>query len=306
MNSFRHLTSTLARAVPTTAALLVASLSAFSAHAQAANGLGKEKTVSSGATEVTTEGFVAAATASAENKDATTFKIMAGGLWTAGNSRSLSITGASDFLLRRQESEFRARAALNYGQAAADRDADQKKTVNNYQGNVRYNYFFNDALSGFLSVSGRKDEFQFLVLRLNIDPGLAYYFLDEKNLQVWSEVGYDLQYDIREDDKVDETRLDPDVEDLDKTETRHGARVLLGYIHQLSPDDGLDSWVEYIHALNDTKFYRINGSAAITSQLAGSLSLASSVTVRYDANPVDDEVEKTDLVMAVNLVYTLQ
>ncbi len=291
-------------------ALPIATVAAALLHAPAAaaqpSGIAKEKTVTGGTTDVATEGFQAAADPPAEKAtDAVTLKLMAGGLLTTGNTKSVLLTGAADFLLRREASELRARAAVNTARTAESPDDDLETTVENYQGNLRYNYFVSDALSAFLSLSARKDKFQSLVLRLNVDPGFAYYLYDEKDLQLWAELGYDLQHDIREDDAVDAAAVDPEVEDIGKTETRHGARAMLGYIQQLSPNVGVDSWVEYIQALNDTKFYRINASAALTSQLAGALSLATSVTMRYDAAPLEG-VESTDVVVAFNLVYTLK
>ena len=192
---------------------------------------------------------------------------------------------------------------MNIAGSAPDADSSYKSTVENYQGLVRYDWFFDGGLAAFLSTSARRDKFQGLNLRLNVDPGLAYYFIDEKNLQLRAELGYDLQHDIRRQAFVDASIAAGD--DIDKTETRHSARVFVGYDHKLSDAVGFDASVEYIQALKDTTNYRINGGAALTSQIADRFSVATSLTLKYDHNPLEG-VETTDTFAAFSLVYTLE
>ena len=45
----------------------------------------------------------------------------------------------------------------------------------------------------------RRDRFEGLDLRLDLDPGLAYYFINTKKHRLQGEAGYDFQYDIRRD-----------------------------------------------------------------------------------------------------------
>lgn len=289
--------------------VLVGLLWCTSAAAQDITGLGKEKNVSSGSTDVATEGFQAAAKSSSdkETKDSTNLKLMAGGILTSGNTRIRQLSVASDFQMRRSASQLGAKLAVNIGDSAADPKATPKATVDNYQGQLRYDHFFSKILTGFFSTSGRKDRFQSLVLRLNVDPGVAYYAIDQKNLKVWAELGYDFQYDIREDDAVDASVVaaaeNPDAEILDKTEARHNGRLLVGYKHDFSEEVGLDSNLEYLQAIQDTENFRINGSAALTSQIAGDFSVSLSFTLRFDNNPLPT-VNKTDTLSAFNLVYS--
>lgn len=282
------------------------SLLSTAAQAQTPAGIATQQQASSGATNVAKEGFEAATTNEGEEKDTTSFRVMAGGLWTQGNTETLALTGSADFRLRRRDSQLSAVAAVNHARSPND-DGDVEATVDNYQGRVRYDYFVSGALATFFSVSGRRDRFQDLDLRLNIDPGLAYYFFDEEAMQLWGEVGYDLQYDIREGEAIDSARaanaMDPTNLLLDKTETRHSGRVFVGYVHQMNSAVSLDSNVEYIQAFSETKNYRINAGVGVTSQLVENLSIALSFTVRYDNNPLEG-VEKTDTLTAYNLVYT--
>lgn len=250
------------------------------------------------------EGFQAVAVPAADSKDSTTFKITAGGFLSAGNSRSLALTGMADYFLRRGNSQFGAQLAANYGQAAAGPTGTFEKTVENYQARLRYDHFFSGSLAGFASVQGRRDEFQQLDLRLNLDPGLAYYFVDEKDQRLWAELGYDLQHDIRRQELVDATVADPLVEDVERSETRHNVRAFVGYVNEVMAAVKFNAGVEYLQNVPETENARINVDLGLTTQLNTSFSIATTVSIKYDNNPLP-AVDSTDVVTALNLVYTL-
>ncbi len=64
---------------------------------------------------------------------------------------------------------------------------------------VRCDRYVSGPLALFLGVSGLHDRFQGLDLRLNVDPGVAYYLIDEKVHRLWPELGYDFKYDRRQE-----------------------------------------------------------------------------------------------------------
>ena len=278
-------------------------LLAASAAAQPA-GLSKQAPASTGSSEVAKEGFQAVEKQPEESKDSQSAKVTAGAFFTAGNSRTLAVTGVADYRVRRGLNQFSALAAANYGESAPDADSDRKRSVQNFQGRLRYDYFFADSLAGFLSVSGRNDRFQGLDLRLNIDPGLAYYFVDDAKQLLWAELGYDLQHDIRREEFIDAAAADDTVDDLDKTETRHSARAFVGYENRLSETVNFSTSLEYIQSLAETENMRLNFDAALASKLNEDLSISVTYATKYDNNPLPD-VETTDIITAVNLVYAL-
>lgn len=242
----------------------------------------------------------------ADSKDSSTLKLTAGGLLSAGNSRNLALTGAADYFVRRGQSQFSALAAVNYGRSAPGVDLPTEVTVENYQGSVRYDYFFVGGLAGFGSVSARRDRFQQLDLRLNFDPGLAYYFIDEKEQRFWGELGYDLQYDVRRQEAVDASLLDADAgNDLGRTELRHNVRLFAGYVNQVGTAVKFNAGAEYLQNVTEAKNSRVNLDLGLTSQINGSFSIATTFSMKFDNNPVPG-VKKTDLVTALSLVYTLQ
>lgn len=285
-----------------------ACLYSLPAFAQDPAGLAGLDPATSGSTEVAQEGFQQVADDAEENKDTINLSLSAGGLLATGNSRALSLTGAGNFKLRRDIHQFTSAAAANFGRAAATRDDPMETTVENYQGRVRYDLFFAEQLAAFLQVSARRDRFQGLDLRLNIDPGLAYYFIDQKEQAFWAELGYDLQYDVRRE----EAREDPDTGDIaDKTETRHNGRAFVGYDNQLNKAVTFNTGVEYLQGLSPLEDettgrtnWRLNFDAGLTSKIGEGFSIATTVSVKYDNNPLPG-LERTDTITALNLVYTL-
>lgn len=275
-----------------------------SALAQDPAGLANQAPASTGSTQVAKEGFQAVAAAPADDKDSTTFKVTAGGFVSQGNSRTIAATAAADYFLRRGPSQFTLALAFNYGRSAPGADEPSVTTVENYQGRVRYDYFFSGALAGFLSTSARKDRFQGLDLRLNIDPGLAYYFIDEKGHRLWAELGYDLQYDMRTDEAVAAAALDMDPDNDEDSELRHNVRLFAGYDNQLSETLKFNAGLEYLQNVEASENMRLNADAGLTSQLNTSFSVAFTLSVKFDNNPLPG-VEKTDLISALNLVYTM-
>jgi putative salt-induced outer membrane protein len=259
---------------------------------------------STGSTEVATSGFESAVRAGPEDKDGTQLKLTAGGLLAQGNARTVAATASGDFRLRRSVSQFGALAAVNYGRSAPGQGEPYATTVENYQGKVRYDYFFAPAVAGFLSVSARRDRFQGLDLRLNVDPGVAYYFIDEKAQQLWAELGYDLQHDVRRDEFVAAAALDPDVRDIEKSETRHSLRAFFGYNNAITEAVNFSTGVEYLQSVQESKDARLNVDAAIAVKVYDNLSIATTVAVKYDNNPLEG-VEETDVTSALSLVYSL-
>src|SRR5262245_12687948 len=113
---------------------LALSLSTSLASAQElAKGTMKNDAATTGKPDITTETFDASKKAE-DSKDTTEAKIVAGGLWATGNSRSLATTGLATVRSRKGANEVSAAAAVNYGRSATDPDVDMETTVENYQG----------------------------------------------------------------------------------------------------------------------------------------------------------------------------
>lgn len=261
----------------------------------------KSSQASSGSTDVATSGFEKADKA-ADAKDATELELSAGGLASAGNSRSMAATTAGKFRIRRSSDQVGAAIAANYARSAPSKDTGLQTTVENFQGKVRYDRFLTGSFAVFGSVSARRDRFQGLDLRLNLDPGVSYYFIDEAKQQLWAELGYDLQYDVRRDEALAVALAEGS--DLSKTETRHSARAFAGYSNAVSDAVTIATGFEYLQGLGESKNYRLNWDGSVNSAVGKGFSIATAVSVRYDHNPLPD-IEKTDVVTSLSLVYHL-
>ncbi|MES1177849.1 MAG: DUF481 domain-containing protein [Myxococcales bacterium] len=271
------------------------------AAAQAPSGVMKQDAATSGKADVASEGFATAVTD--KNKDdATEAKIQAGALGASGNSRSLALTAMASVRARRAANELSAAAAANYGRSAATPDAATQTTMENYQGKLRYDRFVSDPMALFISLSGRRDRFQGLDLRLNMDPGLAYYFVQDPKHQLWGEAGYDLQFDIRRNSAIAAGIASG--QNLEKTDVRHSARLFAGYKNNLNENVQFNTGVEYLQGLQDTKFWRFNWDVGLSAAIATHFSLASTFSLRYDNSPLPG-IKTTDTLTAFNLVYTL-
>ena len=264
-------------------------------------GVMKQDTATSGKADVATEGFAAAAKL-AEANDATEAKIQAGGLSASGNSRSLALTSMGTVRVRRGANELSAAASANYGRSATKAADPMQTTIENYQGKLRYDRFVSDPLALFTSLSGRRDRFQGLDLRLNLDPGLAYYFVQNPKHQLWGEAGYDLQYDIRRDQAIEAALVNG--MRLGKAKTRHSARLFAGYRNSLNEAVTFNTGIEYLQGLPDTEYWRLNWDVGLTAALAAKFSLATTFSLRYDNHPLNG-IKSTDTLTAINLVYQL-
>jgi len=267
------------------------------------SGLVQREAATSGREDVATSGFEAVQAAPAPDaNDVTSFRVSFGGLFSGGNSETLALTGSTRFELRRSDNQLIVMAAGNYGEAAPAGSDERETNVENLQAKARYDRFLSDRLTAFAAVSALRDRFQGLALRTNFDPGLAYYIVRDSDLEFWAELGYDLQHDRRRQDAIDKAAAAGSV--VARSETRHSGRGFLGYRVRLSPAVELDLGTELLLSMEDTKNFRWIWDAALTSSLTEGLSLATTLNLRYDNNPLP-EYETTDLTTAVSLVVNL-
>ena len=273
---------------------------------------------SSGSTELDGQGSFQAVQEPAEGDDATELSISSGGILSTGNANQAAATGAVNFRLRRGDHQFSSVALGNYGASKLDKEQPFETTVKNVQGRVRYDYFFAKRWSAFGMVTARNDTFQQLNLRMNVDPGVAFYVLPAAKHRLWFEAGYDFQYDIRTragyaltndegmfvdaEGNVVTNVDDAAVDEAERTATNHAARLFAGYSNHLSDAVSFDTGIEYLQSFITPEALRVNFDAGLTAALSQKFSISTTFTLRYDNNPLPD-VEKLDTVTAVNLAY---
>lgn len=271
-------------------------------------GTASQDAATSGATDVDEQGkFASAEERNAD--DATELEISGGALLSTGNARAFQATASGRFRLRRGRHQFGTAAAANYGRAAADVDSPVETTVSNVQGMARYDFFFAKRWAAFLMGTARNDRFQGLDLRLNIDPGVAFYALTNPKHRLWFEAGYDFQYDDRRRDSIfGDVPVDPDdpegetmrVQLVDETATNHAARLFAGYSNQLSDLVSFDTGLEYLQSLIVAERIRVNWINSLSANISNRIGLSTTFTLRYENQPLPD-VRKLDTITAILL-----
>jgi hypothetical protein len=238
--------------------------------------------------------------------DSTTATVSAGGQLATGNSQLLAGSGTGAFDMRRGANGFGAAVIGNYGQGGSP----VKLSTENLQGRLRYDRYLLPPLSLFLIGTGRYDRFQGLDFRLNIDPGVKYLFITNKDTTLWGEAGYDFQYDIRRDadrvivDDNGNPILGPDgqVQLVDKTHADHSARLFAGFKHAFNKEVTLTTGLEYLQSVVDSTRYRINYDALFAANLGAGFSFGLGFSARYDHDPLAGKKE-LDTVTTFNLIY---
>jgi putative salt-induced outer membrane protein YdiY len=301
--------------------------------------VGAQATASAGATNLDSTNFATSAPRPTETDDATELEIGAGGLFNSGNARSVALTGNARFRIRRKIHEFSAGFAGNYGRAST-KDTPSRDTVRNVQGRVRYDVFFHKRVSFFFMGTVRHDPFLGVQARVRVDPGFAFFILQDPKHRLWGEVGYDLQFDARRVVKgemqdctiagevvadgcfaLDVPNTPPEMRPLvqQRSVVTHSARLFAGYANQLSELVSFTTGLEYIQALAPLRSpdvdpprpgdpveprvkLWVNWDAAVTVQIRKNLAFATTFTLRYDHAPLP-AVRRLDTITAVNLVY---
>ena len=272
--------------------------------AQPPEGTVSKDPVTTGTTDVGTSGKFAAAGGPDDSKadDATELEAAVGGFLSTGNAKAASATALIKFRLRRGAHQFRTDAAANYGQAAIPTDDDPnpsvEPTVGNVQGMLRYDWFFAKRWSMFLQTTARRDRFQDLDLRLNVDPGFSFYALTDPKQRLWFEAGYDFQFDLREQQAIDDALLAGEV--VERTFINHAARLYAGYVNNLNEHVSFDTGIEYLQSVVDAPVFRVNWVTGLTASLSSRVSLATTFTLRYENDPLPG-VEQLDTITSVLL-----
>jgi putative salt-induced outer membrane protein len=271
----------------------------------------KPKAVTTGKTDVAASTFATGnAVEEVEEQYATEGSLSLGGLFASGNARQVALTTAAKLHVRRYESQITSAAAWNFARATKKGETKAETTVENYQALGRYDLFLSPRISLFLQSTIRRDRFQGLDLRLNVDPGVAYHFIQTANQRLVVELGYDLQHDIRRDEsRIQVTppvppEMEPTITVADKTRTLHNSRAFFGYENKLYSEVSFTASLEHIQNFEDGHVYRLVFDTGLKSTIRGRLAVAMTYTMRFENRPLPG-IERTDSLASMSLVYTL-
>jgi putative salt-induced outer membrane protein YdiY len=250
--------------------------------------------------------------------------IAAGATLNSGNTKAYAANLGGRLNMIRHPHQLTVEVLGTLGWARPDPEAEVEQTAANMIGRGRYDIFLskNDAL--FLAVQPRRDTFAGLNIRLQTQAGyLRNLFNPSDAHRLWTELGYDFTYDdfaeittavdITADVLADnpDLMLPPDSSIAATTSiTRdpghdfvHSGRAFLGYTNAVHPMANVNLGVEALFDVEDGKNVRVNGLAEVTSSISAHFKLGIQSRLFYDNVPVPGK-EKTDLVIAAQLVYT--
>jgi putative salt-induced outer membrane protein len=269
----------------------------------------KAKTATTGKTDIAKGGFVTTTPVNEDDpKTANDVSLGLGGMFAAGNARTVALTSLARARFRRDEHQLSVAGTFNFARTGKKGESIDT-TVENIQGLLRYDYFLSNDVSLFLQSTARRDRFQGLDLRLNIDPGVAYYFINTKTHRFQIEGGYDLQHDVRRDESraqplpAGSPAGTPPLPLVDKTKTLHNSRLLLAYENKLRKEVALVVSIEYLQNFSDFETYRLITDIGLKSNVSTNLALATTYTARYENKPLPTVVD-LDSIASVNLVYS--
>ncbi len=102
---------------------------------------------------------------------------------TTGNSRASTGNAALETKYTRPESITRFGAAATYGQSEGKTTADKSNAF------AQYSYLFTERFNVYLNAGWERDRVAALVWRINVGPGLGYFFIKKPVLSLAGELG---------------------------------------------------------------------------------------------------------------------
>ncbi len=248
-----------------------------------------------------------------DSLDATEFSIGGGLMVTGGNSNVSTFNAGSDLRIRRGAHQSTTKLLFNGGSTSEDADDLFTPTISNQLVRSRYDYLLRLDFALFLQVQWRRDPFQGLDTRVNVDPGVAYYILDRASHRLWVQAGYDFQYDIRrsaytlESDDEGNILLDdqglPTVIAPERFPSNQ-VRLFLGSENRIRDQADINVSVEYLQNFVALRRYIVNGELGVVANIKAGVSIGFAMIVRYENRPLP-RVERTDVGLAFNILYKL-
>ena len=242
--------------------------------------------------------------------DETNMNLSGGGLITTGNSKTVALTLNGQADLRRGDNAILFGLLGNYGESTVGTNPSTA-TAQSIQAKLRYDRYLAERLAAFLLVTGRHDRFQGIGFRLNLDPGLKIVAYKDEAQSFWGEVGYDFQFDSRNDAGgqplgTDGKPLPAGSPLLAPTRRDHSARAFLGYRRNFNASVSFSTGVELLQSFVTTDLgaadTRVNFDANLAAKLDFGFSLGIGFSGRYDRLPIPGRKD-LDTTTTISLIY---
>jgi putative salt-induced outer membrane protein YdiY len=199
---------------------------------------------------------------------------------TAGNSDSVLFTGKVGTHRKTAESEWTLGADGAYG------ETDSVKNNESAHAFVQYNHLFSERLYGYIRLDGLHDDIANVTYRFNLNPGVGYYFIKEKQTTLAGEVGPGVEYQ----------KLDSEYD------TYATLRLAERFEHKFSDHARIWQNVEILPVITDPHNYLLNAEIGVETALTHTLSLQVYVQDNY-ANVPAPGFKKNDVKLVSGLTY---
>jgi hypothetical protein len=271
----------------------------------------------------------------APTTDSTNAALSAGGQFASGNSKLFAATGLGKFDMRRGNNAYGVQVVGNYAEGAVAPSTTLKSTTENLQGKLRYDRYFTPAFGAFMQLTGTHDAFQAITFRLNVDPGVKLFFVDQPTTKFWGELGYDFEFDQNYVDGVGIEQAGSGGPALDANNlpyviqgqnTIHSTRLFAGFKHAFNDKVNLSLGLEYLQGLGGSGTdlpgvpfgynasqvdrvavsvtgARLNGDALIAAQVGGGFSIGMGLSGKFNSAPLAGK-QDLDTTGTLSLIYS--
>jgi putative salt-induced outer membrane protein YdiY len=234
------------------------------------------------------------------------FDIAFGGMWSAGNTESATLSASYDAYHRWDRHQLSSKGGVIFGSSVPDTDGDGRlseeekaagrvETSSRKEGWLRYDRHLGSKDSFYSSAGGYSDIYAGYDSRLNAQLGYSYRFLEspeKKGPALTGELGFDA---AREDA----------VAAVDTVEMVYSARALLRFAMDLEEGFAVGQEFESLMNMEAPEDTRVISETSVTAKLTEGLALKFSYKLNYDSLPVEgySKADQTGLVTVVTSVF---
>ena len=250
--------------------------------------------------------FESATSTPSEDIEETKFDIAFGGMWSAGNTESSTLSAGYDAHQRWNRHQLSSKGGVIFSSAVPDTDGDGRlsedekaagrvETASRKEGWLRYDRHIGTKDSFYSLAGGYADIYAGYDSRVNAQLGYSYRFLEapeKKGPALTGELGFDA---AREDS----------VASVDTVEMVYSARALLSFAVDLEEGFAVGQEVESLVNMESPEDARLISETSMTAKLTEGLALKFSYKLNYDSLPVEgySKADQTGLVTVVTSVF---
>jgi putative salt-induced outer membrane protein YdiY len=256
--------------------------------------------------------FESATAAPSAEVEASKFDISFGGMWSAGNTESATLSASYDAYQRWSHHQLSSKGGVMFGSAVPDTNGDGRlsedektagrvETASRKEGWLRYDRHLGEKDSFYSLAGGYSDIYAGYDSRLNAQFGYSYRFLEapeKKGPALTGELGFDAA-------RENAVALVEAVSSEGNVELVYSARALLRFAMDLEEGFAVGQEFESLVNMEAPEDTRVISETSLTAKLTKGLALKFSYKLNYDSLPVEgfSKADQTGLVTVVTSIF---